>query len=66
MYFLADVRPQALHFPVLLFSEAPDADMDALACVGELRFYLFPDEEILHLGILVQEVERTVDGVVIG
>jgi hypothetical protein len=63
---LADVAPQPLDLAVLLFVQPPHADMDALAGLGEIRFHLFTDEEILQVGVLVQQVERTVDRVVIG
>ena len=40
--------------------------MDALAGLGEIRFDFFTDEEVIQVGILVQQVERAVDRIVIG
>ena len=50
---LADVRSQALDLAMLPFRKTPDADMNALAGLGEVRLHLFTDEEILEVRILV-------------
>ena len=51
---------------MLLLVQAPHADVDALAGLREIRFHFFTDEEILHVGVLVEQVERAVDRVVVG
>ncbi len=63
---LADVAAQPLDLAVLRLVQPPYADVDALAGLRKVRLHLFPDEEILHVRVFVQQVERAVDGVVVG
>ncbi len=63
---LADVLAEMRDLPVLRLVEVVNADVDPLARLGEIGLHFLRDEEVVEVGIFIEEVERAVDGVVVG
>jgi hypothetical protein len=64
-YELADVASQPLDLAVLLLVEVVNADVHALASLRKVGLDLLGDEEIVEIGIFIEQKERAVDRVVI-
>ena len=63
---VVDVSSAALDLGMLFLVDPEDVDVDALPRLGKPRFHLFRDEEIVRVGVGVQEGEAAVDRVVVG
>ena len=63
---LADVAAQLLYLAMLRLVQSPHADVNALPRLGKVRFHFLTDEEILEIRVLVEQIQRAVDRIVIG